>query len=41
MPRSDLCDNSDVYTVVKGTIVFLAAAQMKMIKYKKHFCVKI
>ena len=29
MLRSDLCDNIDVYTVVKGTIVFLAAAQMK------------
>ena len=29
MLRSDFCDNSDVYAVVKGTIVSLAAAQIK------------
>ena len=26
MPRSDLCDYSDAYIVVKGIIYFLAAA---------------
>ena len=37
MLRSDLCDYSDVYIVVKGTIDFLAAAANKNRKAEKDF----
>ena len=38
MLRSDLCDYSDAYIVVKGDIDLLAAAEMKMIQLKKKKC---
>ena len=41
MLRSDLCDYSEAYIVVKGTISFLAKMQMKMIKLRKTLHLKI
>ena len=35
MLRSDLCDYSDAYIVVNGTIDLSAAAENKLIKQKK------
>ena len=39
MLRSDLCDYSDAYTVVKKTIDLLAAAENESDKAKKRCCV--
>ena len=42
MLKSDLCDYSDAYTVVKGSIDLLAAAASENDKaYDKALCLKI
>ena len=41
MLRSNLCDNNDVYIVVKGTIDLLAAATNGNEKHRKMLRVKL
>ena len=41
MLRSDLCDYSDAYIVVKGTMIFSLLLQMKMIGLRKMLRLKI
>ena len=41
MLRSNLCDNNDVYIVVKGTIDLLAAATNGNEKHRKMLLVKL